>query len=183
METGSLDAGVITLMVRVALRVLGVLSALAAVSAVVACLYLINPYGGRSAIATYDRTSDRPVTQEVIFSTPCDPGGPHIYVESEGGPQPLYLRLPGGLRDLEESDYAVPGNRFILEGYPVARKSGGEVLSTRYFDILSWKPVPPYDVWRRIGTKLIRMTLRTPVEFRTSEPIPIFEPAHYSGAC
>lgn len=174
---------VIMLMARVAFKALGVLLALIVVSGVVAFLYLINSSGGRSEIATYERLSDHPMTQEVIFSTPCDPGGPHLYVESEGGYQSLYLRLPAGLRDLEESDYAVPGNRFVLEGYRVTRKSGDEVLSTRYFDVLSWKPIPPYNVWRRIGSKLIRKASRTPIEFRTSEPIPIFEPPPYSGTC
>jgi len=166
-----------------ACKVFGVLLALIAVAGVAAWLYLTHSSADGPAIATYERSSGHPLTQEVVFSTPCDPGGPHLYVEREGGHQPLYLRLPAGLRDPEESDYAVPGNRFVLEGYPVTRKSDGKVLSTRYFDVLSWKPIPPYDVWGRIGPKLIRKRLSTPVEFRTSEPAPTFEPVHYSGAC
>lgn len=161
----------------------GALLALIAVTGVAAWLYLTHSPADGPAIATYERASGHPVMQEAVFSTPCDPGGPHLYVGGEGGLQPLFLRLPSGLRDPEDSDYAVPGNRFVLKGYPVTRKSGGKVLSTRYFDVLSWGLIPPYDVWSRIGPKPVRKRLSMPVEFRTSEPVPTFEPVHYSGTC
>ena len=165
-------------------RFLIIVLALIGLGSVVVAAYLMPHFDFFAADApaeeqtvTFLRLTDREVQREVLFSTPCDPGGPHLYLgDGKDIRLPLYLRWPGDLPTVDESDYAAPGNRFLIEGYPVARTTGEAITPALYFDVIAWSPISPYRVWKRDGDDLIEdADVTEPVSFRSSLSDPIFE--------
>ena len=135
---------------------------------------------------TFIRLTDREVQQEVLFSTPCDPGGTHLYLgDGKDIRLPLRPRWPGDLLDVEDSDYAAPGNRFLLEGYPVLQTTGEALTPALYFDVTAWSPVPPYRIWKGEGDSFSEeIDITDPVTFRSTLTDPNFETApNARGGC
>ena len=135
---------------------------------------------------TFVRLSLEPVQQEALFSTPCDPGGPHLYLgDGKDVRLPLFLRWPGDLPDIEDSDYAAPGNRFLIEGYPVVQTTGEDVTPALHFDVIAWSPMPPYRIWKGEGDGFgEEADVTEPVTFRSTLTDPIFETApNARGGC
>lgn len=172
------------------LRLLVIALAVVGLCSIVAAIYMLPKVGLISAgeqseepTVTFIRLSHQAVQQEALFSTPCDPGGPHLYVgDGEDLRLPLFLRWPSDLPDLEQSDYAAPGNRFLLEGYPVARTTGEAITPALYFDVTAWSPMPPYRRWHEVDDEVTEEAdVDEPVTFRSSETNATFKTSSYSG--
>lgn len=131
---------------------------------------------------SYKRVSETPISQAVIFSIPCGGSGPHLYVDRDGALEPVTLRLAEGLEDPEASKYAVSANKFVLEGYTVARLRDGKAMPGHYMDVTSWKPVPPYRFWRKSGDDIALEISDEPVEFGITGRSLAFRPHQDSGS-
>lgn len=133
---------------------------------------------------SFERTGER-TSVVVIFQAACDEGGPHLYLEDPTAePRYLLLRETPGTPSPEDGPHAVPGNRFQLDGYPVARHAG-DVTQAGWFDVLGWSALQPIQVWRRDPETgdLRKIPSDEPLQYAPDSATPEqdFAPRHYTA--
>ncbi len=159
---------------------------------------LVKPYLTRELL----RTSDRPqeLLVEYVAET-CDPYAPRLFelAKKEGTAEPsraekgVTLALPSDLSSPEDTDWAFPGNRFVLTGYRyrqvIRNRITGqtEARPASRIDLVAWRSLIPAKRWEKSpdGSSPQPISLDQPVVHQTQAGEPAqaasqFQPRKYN---
>ena len=178
--------------IRLVPKTLGLASILMSAAITIAIFTLITMmFKSSSSIQaeeSFERIGKDAVEQEAVVGLPCGEGDTRLYIEENGEFKKLYVRVPQGLLDPGDSKYTVTQNKFRLIGYHVVRKINGKPIPARFFDLIAWKPIAPYSVWKDFGEpngSTETETMTAPVEYEASQGSLTFahRPTHSSAGC
>lgn len=131
------------------------------------------------------RASVEPITIRVEYvQNTCDAFYPKMTeVVGKDGENNIYqkpilrLAIPADLKSPENSEFAYHGNIFLLNGYRyISEKSMLPLFfliqkePIARFDLVSWRPVPPYYVWDKSHGEAQPLLKTDSVEFATKMP-------------